>query len=338
MSETPQKPQPTSRLKFVWDYLGWRDPDPAIDDDVKDTGERFDEKSGECGDKENEKATSTEEPTIEDLVAMVWQLLDQLDRDNSPVSTPTPLAVTPPSNSDPTPESDTLLERNQAMLSSTPPLLRTVPDVAQPTPSAVPPLADSKLPGYISSPEVVNGAQAAPSSTEKQTKSVWEVLVQLVPYKLPVVPAPGSKTDGEEDPEEEASETSWIPLIPDPNSKVELAKSIVQCFISNVMAKGGLRLSGKAGLHDHGEKQEPSDDPTPPPTKPAKEVKASIPSKMAISFQATWWGYRLWLPPPVMDVLSKQAPTIAGAFGWLTEKMATANLPPPLETDRKSVV
>ncbi|KIO31763.1 hypothetical protein M407DRAFT_124436 [Tulasnella calospora MUT 4182] len=276
--------------------------------------------------------------------------------DTPSVSTPIPAAATPPANSDSIPGSNSLSNRIQVLLSSIPPFLRTVPDAAQPVPNPVPPVGDSTLLGYIASPEVMNGAQATPSSMGKQRRSVWQVLDELVPYKPPVVPAPGSKTDGEEDPEKEASETSLMmcaPLIPDANSKVELAKSTVinapeadgedQSLTSKVIAKGIAATLWPGKLKrpwGKKKKEKPSDsDPAPSSKKPEKEVKVWIPSKTAISFQVAWWGYRIWLPPPVMDVLddkrleaSKRSAMIAAALGWLIKNIPTTVLPPPLKT------
>ncbi|KAG9042563.1 hypothetical protein FS837_010687 [Tulasnella sp. UAMH 9824] len=306
--------------------------------------------------KEKEKEASRGEPAVEDLAAMVPLPPD--DGTATPlISTPTP-AATPPANSDAVPESNTLSKRIQVILSSIPPFLHTAPDAAQAAPSPVPPVGDSKLLGYLSSSEVMNGAPATPSSTGKQRRSVWQVLDEMIPYKRPIVPAPGSTTDGKEDPEEEASETSLMicaPLIPDANSKVELAESTIvdvpekdgedQSLISKVVAKG-VAVSlwpEKVKLPWSRKKQKPSDDtveappPTPPQTKPAKEVKVWIPSKTEISFQVAWWGYRLWLPPPVMHALddktleaSKRAAMIAAALGWLIKNIPTTILPPPL--------
>ncbi|KAG8917298.1 hypothetical protein FRC01_002552 [Tulasnella sp. 417] len=329
-----------------------------------------DGKSAKAKGKEKEKVVE-EEPAIEDLAAMIPLPTDGTA--TPPKLTPIP-AATPPADNDSIPGSNTLSKRIQLMLSSVPPFLHTVPDPAQPAPSPVPPLADAKLLGYLSSPDIMNGLQVTPSSTGKPRKSVWQVLDQLVPYKAPVVPAPGS-TAGGEDPEEEAAETSLmlcVPLIPNesskvtsslirtdpsfahaPTVKVELAKSAVitvpetdeeeQALASKVIAKGVATSLWPDKMKLpwwKKKKQKPCDDPAPPPappTKPTKEVKVWIPSKTAISFQVAWWGYRLWLPPPVMRILddktleaSKRAAMIATALGWLINNIPITAFPPPL--------
>ncbi|KAG9016341.1 hypothetical protein FRB90_003215 [Tulasnella sp. 427] len=317
---------------------------------------RLGSKDGKSAKAKGKEKESASEPAVEDLAAMIPLPADVAD--TPAVSTPVP-APTPPANKDSVPGSNTLSKRIQLMLSSIPPFLHTVSDAAQPTPSPVPPLADAKLLGYLSSPEVMNGAEATSTPSGKQRRSVWQVLDQLVPYKQPVVPA----ADGEEDPEDEASESSLMvcaPLIPDETSKVELAKSAV-IEVPDTFDSDGKGLSSKAIANGVAaslwpdklklpwwkKKKQPDCDsptpspcptPTPPPAKPQKEVKIWIPSKTQISFQVAWWGYRLWLPPPVMHVLddktleaSKRAAMIATAIGWLINNIPTAILPPPLK-------
>ncbi|KAI0308355.1 hypothetical protein B0F90DRAFT_1807560 [Multifurca ochricompacta] len=60
-----------------------------------------------------------------------------------------------------------------------------------------------------------------------------------------------------------------------------------------------------------------------------------VPSPDKISFQATWWGYRLYLPPPVLDVLNnkrleaaKRAAIITTALQWLLGQVPLSVVPP----------
>ncbi|KAH0589768.1 hypothetical protein H2248_005486 [Termitomyces sp. 'cryptogamus'] len=59
-----------------------------------------------------------------------------------------------------------------------------------------------------------------------------------------------------------------------------------------------------------------------------------IPSKNKLSFQAVWWGYRIYLPPPVMDALSdksmeyaKRTATITTALTWFFYNIPLTALP-----------
>ncbi|KAF8506526.1 hypothetical protein F5888DRAFT_1602652 [Russula emetica] len=60
-----------------------------------------------------------------------------------------------------------------------------------------------------------------------------------------------------------------------------------------------------------------------------------VPSPDKISFQATWWGYRIYLPPPVLDVLNnkrmvaaKRAAIITAALQWMLGRVPLTLVPP----------
>lgn len=155
-----------------------------------------------------------------------------------------PLPADPPASAPGTsvPGSNTLSKRIQVLLSSVPPFLHTVPDATANDPSTlppVPPMPDSKLLGYLSSPDIMNGANSSGSGTNTPTKtpspkqraSVWQVLDRLVPYKPPQATGTADG-EAEEDPEEEAAETSlmvYAPLFPTADSKVKLQTAWLVC-------------------------------------------------------------------------------------------------------------
>ncbi|KAF8069871.1 hypothetical protein FPV67DRAFT_1779390 [Lyophyllum atratum] len=60
-----------------------------------------------------------------------------------------------------------------------------------------------------------------------------------------------------------------------------------------------------------------------------------VPSTTKLSFQAMWWGYRLYLPPPVVDILddkqieaTKRAAMITTALTWFFSNIPLTALPP----------
>ncbi|KZV65602.1 hypothetical protein PENSPDRAFT_655648 [Peniophora sp. CONT] len=74
-----------------------------------------------------------------------------------------------------------------------------------------------------------------------------------------------------------------------------------------------------------------------PPTdrEPVRTRVRWMPSPDKISFQATWWGYRLYLPPPVLDVLNnkrleaaKRAAIVTTALQWMLGHVPVALVPP----------
>ncbi|KDR67874.1 hypothetical protein GALMADRAFT_257765 [Galerina marginata CBS 339.88] len=67
-------------------------------------------------------------------------------------------------------------------------------------------------------------------------------------------------------------------------------------------------------------------------------VQAWVPSATKLSLQALWWGYRLYLPPPVLAVLSdktleatKRAAMITTALTWFFNNLPVTALPPPVQ-------
>ncbi|KAF9483889.1 hypothetical protein BDN70DRAFT_873290 [Pholiota conissans] len=66
-------------------------------------------------------------------------------------------------------------------------------------------------------------------------------------------------------------------------------------------------------------------------------VQAWVPSNTKLSLQAMWWGYRLYLPPPVLAILSdktleatKRASMITTALTWFFNNLPVNSLPPPV--------
>ncbi|KAJ7168398.1 hypothetical protein C8R43DRAFT_877050 [Mycena crocata] len=62
-----------------------------------------------------------------------------------------------------------------------------------------------------------------------------------------------------------------------------------------------------------------------------------VPSTTKLSFETTWWGYRIYLPPPVLEILddqsveaAKQATTITAALTWFFSNLPVSAFPPPV--------
>ncbi|KAJ3728802.1 hypothetical protein C8R42DRAFT_716687 [Lentinula raphanica] len=74
----------------------------------------------------------------------------------------------------------------------------------------------------------------------------------------------------------------------------------------------------------------------PAPCKVPKQIW--LPSRTKFSIEATWWGYRIFLPPPVMAILDndentivQRATMITTALTWLLDNIPLAILPPPVQ-------
>ncbi|KAI6040278.1 hypothetical protein EDC04DRAFT_2567212, partial [Pisolithus marmoratus] len=70
---------------------------------------------------------------------------------------------------------------------------------------------------------------------------------------------------------------------------------------------------------------------------PEREYRVWVPSLTKISVQTMWWGFRIYLPPPVLDILNnkqlqaaKRAAIITGALKWLMDHIPLPLLPPQM--------
>ncbi|KIY53151.1 hypothetical protein FISHEDRAFT_69286 [Fistulina hepatica ATCC 64428] len=82
------------------------------------------------------------------------------------------------------------------------------------------------------------------------------------------------------------------------------------------------------GDHD----QLPSEEP--PDSSMTKKRRLWVPSEDKISVEAMWWGFRLYLPPPVLQILddrriaaAKRGAMIAAALQWLLENIPSVIVP-----------
>ncbi|KAL6304780.1 hypothetical protein BKA93DRAFT_732221 [Sparassis latifolia] len=177
-------------------------------------------------------------------------------------------------------------------------------------------------------------------SIARGRQSVWSVLDML--RGTPTEPSQpgGSATEkGKERATEEQSDENVPendhssimlcgPLLPTPESEVEFARSEI-IYV-----------------------QEDEEAPTPrdrpenemKPTSAAKEERIHVtkgsekliwlPSTTKISLEVMWWGYRVYLPPPVLALLdnqhieaSKQAALLTAALKWILDRVPLIAVP-----------
>ncbi|KAJ7632279.1 hypothetical protein FB45DRAFT_978083 [Roridomyces roridus] len=117
----------------------------------------------------------------------------------------------------------------------------------------------------------------------------------------------------------------YAPLHPTDESEVELGhiKSIRVPFKSVSQSRWDFLWSVTVGLLQ---------------STPTTVVKTWVPSPTKISFQVLWWGYRLYLPPPIMASLNsgeaeavKIATTVTAALTWFLSHVSATMVPPPLQ-------
>ncbi|KAK7063861.1 F-box domain-containing protein [Favolaschia claudopus] len=210
-----------------------------------------------------------------------------------------------------------------------------------PLPSSV--TADSKLMKLLSSENVMNG------SLSLGRQSVWYILDRLNHRQTAVNNAVNKDkgADREEHDKEDTGVMMYAPLQPKADSQVELADSeLVLEYMDDPLEAGPPPPSDEAV----------QDAPQPPTSLPQEGGKPGIlersksklkgkgkehvhwvPSQTQLSVQAMWWGYRIYFPPPVMDLLddthleaAKRGAMITAALKYLLDKIPTAMFPPQM--------
>jgi len=168
---------------------------------------------------------------------------------------------------------------------------------------------------------VMNGNTGAKEGSYRQ--SVWSALERLR-HGFEGLGGKGENA-GEQDRGEGVM--MYSPLEPAPDSQVELAESELEYIdpveTSPTVDPGKGKGKGK-------EKIGPEAGRRPSPM----FEKNWVPSTTKISLYTTWWGYRLYLPPPVMTKLSSshikaaaRAAMITGALKWFLEHIPLMAVP-----------
>lgn len=225
-------------------------------------------------------------------------------------------------------------------------------------------VSDSKLMAFLTSFTAMNG------SIDRGRESVWSVLDRLR--------SPLTKKDGTVDPntdelrigaeyeDDNGSVMMYGPLEPTEDSEIEIARSEIVSLngdgeeirtpqlkfvplpsesIEQVFAQSESfdRRKGKqrAGPEQFASSSrvEPEDMSAVGVMELTPEYRVWLPSPTKISIQAMWWGFRIYLPPPVLDALNdkqleaaKRAAMITTALKWLLDHLPITLMPPQLRT------
>ncbi|KAF4612215.1 hypothetical protein D9613_004099 [Agrocybe pediades] len=208
-------------------------------------------------------------------------------------------------------------------------LTQTTPDDGK-SGSPVPPGMDEDLVRMLSSEDVMNGKPSSSSSKQKEESSpgIWNILANLKGNDGQA-PEPDSKKRRRNTVEEEEDGVMmYAPLEPKADSQLELANSeTIREYIDESKRKSG------HGLNADSANPETSSAPTTP-KEHIIEKRVWVPSTTQLSLLTTWWGYRLYLPPPVMAQLDNtslkataRAAMITTALKWLLDKIPIMLVP-----------
>ncbi|KAG8213942.1 hypothetical protein J3R82DRAFT_10688 [Butyriboletus roseoflavus] len=231
---------------------------------------------------------------------------------------------------------NTFANRVQDMLSAIPSFASTISSgSSRPTPPAPPPTEADDTPSpvhllpFLTLPNFHNGP------FENGWQSFWSALDHLrLPYaKQPenaIVPEP-SQDDILDCIDDNNSVMMYGPLEPDDSSEVEIACSEISSGVRGTETKPEF-VSGAIGTAQVLPTTEPTAD------RPlVKEYRVWLPSLTKLSIQTMWWGFRIYLPPPVLDVLNnrqleaaKRAALITTALQWLMDHLPVSLLPPQM--------
>ncbi|KAJ7150314.1 hypothetical protein C8R46DRAFT_1008478 [Mycena filopes] len=203
--------------------------------------------------------------------------------------------------------------------------------------------SDSKLMKLLSSESVMNG------SIEAGRQSVWYMLDGLERLKGRLggdkAPEAGKgASSGNEDEREDGGIMMYTPLQPTADSQVELADSeMVLEYLDEPTEEEKATTASKTPVQDANTKppltsKNSTSSKTATGPKKQQRVKEHVrwmPSPTQISLQAMWWGYRLYLPPPVMALLddthlaaARRGAMITASLKYMLDKIPLMLLPP----------
>jgi len=200
----------------------------------------------------------------------------------------------------------------------------------------IPTGVDAKLMQQLSSESVMNGNAVGMGGDEGKEgsyrQSVWSVLERLRPGRIGGEGAEGRAQKGQDvgERDHEGGVMMYSPLEPTTDSEVELAESELEYVDPDETHDGATSRTEKGK-----EKEKPS--PRPAPKTPAYE-KVWVPSTTKLSLYTAWWGYRLYLPPPVMAKLGStnikataRAAMVTTALKWFLDRLPLMMVPPTLK-------
>ncbi|KAJ7700247.1 hypothetical protein B0H14DRAFT_2417353 [Mycena olivaceomarginata] len=265
-------------------------------------------------------------------------------------------AETEPSNSPTQPESTFLAQKIRGLIDSLPALSSRFlpsskdPPVVDSDGRPIPPpgavrIQDSDLISLLSNPDVMNGSDG-------RRQSVWSMLEEIRPPSAGSVPESVNESY-EYAGSDRSSVMMYSPLIPNADSVIELAdvEEVPVVLKAPHRRDGGCSVHGPTGqifgssmdgrriIWGNPKPHPLQFPPQPQPPRVGPPVRRVwVPSTTQLSFETTWWGYRMYLPPPVLAILddqsveaAKQATVITAALTWFFSNLPVSTLPPPVQ-------
>ncbi|KAJ3989042.1 hypothetical protein F5890DRAFT_1488545 [Lentinula detonsa] len=208
---------------------------------------------------------------------------------------------------------------------------------------------DATLARFLSSESIMNGEVG--KGLEKGRESVWAMLDKLGAMAGATDPVAKTSTDKgkgrvtdirtsdnelsiAEGLDSEEGIMMCTPLQPTQDLP-EIAESELEYVDDEQMLAGDGRQTPKPAAEPNAPVTVPRTEPKPAPK--SKPKRTFYPSSTKLSLQVTWWGYRLFLPPPIIAQLSsahiaaaKRGAMITAALKWLIDQVPLMVVPPQM--------
>ncbi|KAJ4472463.1 hypothetical protein C8J55DRAFT_520145 [Lentinula edodes] len=205
---------------------------------------------------------------------------------------------------------------------------------------------DATLARFLSSESIMNGEVG--KGLEKGRESVWAMLDKLgaIAGATDPVVSKSSVDKGKEratEPSEplmavEGEEESIMictPLQPTKDLEPEIAESEIEYVEDEQMLAGDVQQTTEPSAEF--DTSAASSKPVPKLAPKTKSRRTFYPSSTKLSLEVTWWGYRLFLPPPILAQLSsahiaaaKRGAMITAALKWLIDQVPLMVVPPQM--------
>ncbi|KAJ3787704.1 hypothetical protein GGU10DRAFT_348171 [Lentinula aff. detonsa] len=208
---------------------------------------------------------------------------------------------------------------------------------------------DATLARFLSSESIMNGEVG--KGLEKGRESVWAMLDKLGAMAGATDPVTKTSTDKgkgrvtdirtsdselsiAEGQDSEEGIMMCTPLQPTQDLP-EIAESELEYVDDEQMLAEDGRQTPKPAAEPNAPVTVPRTEPKPAPK--SKPKRTFYPSSTKLSLQVTWWGYRLFLPPPIIAQLSsahiaaaKRGAMITAALKWLIDQVPLMVVPPQM--------
>lgn len=185
----------------------------------------------------------------------------------------------------------------------------------------VPSMVDQQLIQQLSSESVMNGTNASPHAQAVDNAhwyddhSVWSILQHL-----------SGRRKGKED-GQQGEFMMYAPLEPRQGQQPELAEwETVLEYVGDETPADPVPTAPTFETSTRHERKSGFSQ---------REAQRWVPSRTQLSLQTFWWGFRIYLPPPVMSVLrdkklkpAQRAAMLSTALKWLLERVPNSNAVP----------